>query len=153
MRISTGLLVLAIALLFGITDATAQASKATRGRKEKTTTAVEKRKEPGKKQVESRAAEPDEIVGKTVDGKQVESRAAEPDEIVGKTVDGKPVYAGSRGGHYYLGENGHRNYVKDFVGAKIVGKTRDGSPIYEGPRGGRYYYNSSGNRTYIPRDK
>jgi colicin import membrane protein len=133
MRISTGLLVLAIALLFGITDATAQASKATRGRKEKTTTAVEKRKEPGKK--------------------QVESRAAEPDEIVGKTVDGKPVYAGSRGGHYYLGENGHRNYVKDFVGAKIVGKTRDGSPIYEGPRGGRYYYNSSGNRTYIPRDK
>jgi colicin import membrane protein len=133
MRISIALLVPAIALLFGATDATAQASKATRGQKEKTTTGVENRKEPGKKHVESRGDEPDEIVGKTVEGKQ--------------------VYAGSRGGHYYLGENGHRNYVKDFIGAKIVGKTRDGSPIYEGPRGGRYYYNSSGNRAYVPRDK
>jgi hypothetical protein len=77
----------------------------------------------------------------------------EKDEVVGKTGDGKSVFAGSRGGHYYIGENGSKTYVKEFEGAKIIGKTKDGSPIYEGPRGGHYYYNSNGNKTYVPKDK
>ena len=75
------------------------------------------------------------------------------DEAVGKTADGKTVYAGSRGGHYYLNDKGDRTYVKDFVGAKVVGSTKDGRPIYEGPRGGHYYYSASGNKTYVSKEK
>ncbi len=63
------------------------------------------------------------------------------------------MYAGSRGGHYYLNDSGEKTYVKDFVGAKIVGKTEKGQTIYEGPRGGHYYYNDNGNKVYVPRDK
>jgi hypothetical protein len=75
------------------------------------------------------------------------------DEAVGKTADGKTVFAGSRGGHYYLNDKGEKTYVQDFVGAKIVGKTEKGQTIYEGPRGGHYYYNDNGNKVYVPRDK
>lgn len=77
----------------------------------------------------------------------------ENDDAVGKTTDGKTVYAGSRGGHYYLTDKGDKSYVKDFVGAHVVGATKDGRPIYEGPRGGHYYYAASGIKTYVPKDK
>lgn len=72
------------------------------------------------------------------------------DERVGSTKDGRAVYAGSRGGHFYINENGNKTYVQEWEGAKIVGKTVDGITIYEGPKGGQYYYNANGNKTYIP---
>jgi colicin import membrane protein len=71
------------------------------------------------------------------------------DEAVGKTNDGKVVFAGSKGGHYYLNDKGDKTYVKDFVGAKIIGQTKDGKSIYEGPRGGHYYYNDKGDKVYV----
>jgi len=77
----------------------------------------------------------------------------ELDEAVGKTKDGRTVYAGTRGGHYYLTESGNRVYVQEFEGAKIIGKTADGQTIYEGPRGGHYYYNANGNKTYVPKNR
>jgi hypothetical protein len=71
------------------------------------------------------------------------------DPAVGKTADGKIVFAGSRGGFYYLTEKGTKTYVKDFVGAKIVGKTKDGMNIYEGPKGGKFYYNAKMDKVYV----
>lgn len=79
--------------------------------------------------------------------------ADELDEVVGKTKDGRTVFAGTRGGHYYLTDSGNRVYVQEFEGAKIIGKTADGRTIYEGPRSGHYYYNASGNKTYVPKNR
>jgi hypothetical protein len=75
------------------------------------------------------------------------------DERVGKMPDGRAVYAGSRGGHYYMNEGGTKVYVKEFEGAKIVGTTTGGQSIYEGPRGGHYYYNLNGNKVYVPNER
>ena len=75
--------------------------------------------------------------------------AKNEDPAVGKTADGKTVFAGSRGGFYYLNDKGNKSYVKDFVGAKIVGKTKDGMNIYEGPKGGKFYYNAKMDKVYV----
>lgn len=76
------------------------------------------------------------------------------DDIAGKTKDGKIVYAGPKGGFYYLTSGGNKSYIKEdeVIGAKIVGKTKDGRNIYEGPRGGHYYYNSKNEKTYLKKD-
>lgn len=73
------------------------------------------------------------------------------DEAAAKTKDGRIVYAGPKGGFYYLTSGGNKIYIKetDLVGAKIIGKSADGKTIFEGPRGGRYYYNSNSEKTYI----
>jgi colicin import membrane protein len=75
----------------------------------------------------------------------------EIDDVAGKTRDGRTVYAGPKGGFYYLTSNGNKIYIKEteLIGAKIVGKTSDGKTIFEGPRGGRYYYNSNSEKTYL----
>jgi cytoskeletal protein RodZ len=75
------------------------------------------------------------------------------DEVVGKTKAGGAVYAGPRGGHYYLNDNGDKVYVEEWEGAKIIGTTEDGKKIYEGPNGGQYYYSATGNKTYLPKEK
>ena len=85
--------------------------------------------------------------------KMKEASRESKDEAVGKTDDGKTVFAGSKGGHYYLNDKGDKTYVKDFVGAKIVGQTKKGQNIYEGPRGGHYYYTESGNKEYVKKEK
>lgn len=76
------------------------------------------------------------------------------DDIAGKTKDGRIVYAGPKGGFYYLTSGGNKSYIKEseLIGAKVVGKTKDGKNIYEGPRGGHYYYNSNNEKTYVKKD-
>lgn len=73
------------------------------------------------------------------------------DDIAGKTKDGKIVYAGPKGGFYYLTSGGNKSYIKEseLIGAKVIGKTKDGRNIYEGPRGGHYYYNAKNEKTYV----
>jgi len=83
--------------------------------------------------------------------KKLEVKKESKDEVAGKTKDGKIVYAGPKGGFYYLTSGGNKSYIKEseLIGAKIVGKTADGKTIFEGPRGGRYYYNSNSEKTYL----
>lgn len=169
MKMLTGTIVLVLALLFAVQDAPAQTKKSGTEKKDKSTavkekagskeSAVKDNKSKAKKETAAKETEKGTKKEAGRDAKkdvaidQTGSRSDEKDEVVGKTADGKSVYSGSRGGHYYLGGNGAKTYVKEFEGAKIVGKTKDGSSIYEGPRGGRYYYNSNGNKTYVPKDK
>ncbi len=86
--------------------------------------------------------------------KKLEVKKESKDEVAGKTKDGKIVYAGPKGGFYYLTSGGNKSYIKEseLVGAKIVGKTKDGRNIYEGPRGGHYYYNSANEKTYVKKN-
>lgn len=86
--------------------------------------------------------------------KKLEIKKGPKDEIAGKTEDGKIVYAGPKGGFYYLTSGGNKSYIKEseLVGAKIIGKTKDGKNIYGGPRGGRYYYNSNNEKTYVKKN-
>jgi colicin import membrane protein len=140
-----GAWVLILGLLLPVTDGMAQTAEKEKAKAEKSTTKAKTAPE-----TEKAKAEKSTTKAKTVP--ETEKAVEKGDEIVGKTADGKPVYAGSRGGHYYLTASGNKTYVDEFVGARIVGKTKDGSKIYEGPKGGWYYYNSNGNKTYVPKD-
>ncbi|HCV42394.1 MAG TPA: hypothetical protein DGH68_02850 [Bacteroidetes bacterium] len=149
----------------------------TSGKGETKTTAPEQttfKEEQSKEQEQTTATKPKATKEKrgndkaSADAKQpkkvkvVEDQNAEPkpenqssvtrsgvEQAVGKSEDGRTTYEESKGGHYYLKDNGDKVYVNDLVDAKIVGKTASGKTIYKGPRGGHFYYSDNGNKVYI----
>lgn len=108
---------------------------------------AQEKKEKTKKEVKKEDVKKEKT--KRESGKQTTNEFG--DDVAGKTKDGKIVYAGPKGGFYYLTSGGNKSYIKEneLIGAKVVGKTKDGKNIYEGPRGGYYYYNSNNEKTYV----